>query len=466
MSSYNSSFTYLGKNSKEDFGLIVSHFSDNADSGEVDTFLSTDAVYTDSYDGTRQNFYGAKYNSVATPQITLIKENGSDFGVDDNRQILKWLTGSRQSTWMDFYVWDESTPKYRMLGRVSNVSQYKMGARIVGLIVTFESVSPYAYSGLQSVSKTVAGSTTMTIHNDSDDVYSYVYMNVIYANGSGNSLTITNNTTGDVTSVTGLAYNETINISDNMMITSDKPAKTFGSSFNFVFPRLQAGDNTLKIDGAGYITFKYITPVKIGDMAIDINVIRDPICDDSGNIIIEKLPWNRISDKPNTLQGYGVSAEVNSRIDAAVQTFGGEVGEVKSALALAKIELGTIKHDLGNVYTKEEVDSRLEGLTFDDDGGVVVSAIPWINISGKPNTLAGYGLEDDVDYKVGQLEDKHDTAVKKINLDIYTANSRLDTVEENVEHMYTKTEIDEKLQNVQTSINKDALNAMLNEVFE
>ena len=246
MSSYNTSFSYLGKNSKTDFNLIISHFDDNADSGEVDSFLSTDGVYTDSYDGTRQNFYGAKYNSVAAPQITLIKQDGNDFSVDDNRQVLKWLTGSRQSTWMDFYIGDESKPRYRMLGRVSNVSQYKMGARVVGLIATFESVSPYAYSALQTVSKTIVGSTSITIPNDSDDMHSYVYMNVQYDNGSGTALKITNNTTGDVTQVTDLAYNETITISDNMMITSDKPTKTFGTSFNFVFPRLQAGDNVLK----------------------------------------------------------------------------------------------------------------------------------------------------------------------------------------------------------------------------
>ncbi len=466
MSSYNTSFSYLGKNSKEDFNLIISHFDDNADSGEVDTFLSTDAVYTDSYDGTRQNFYGAKYNSVAAPQITLIKQDGSDFGIEDNRQVLKWLTGSRQSTWMDFYIWDDTAPKYRMLGRVSNVSQYKMGARVVGLIVTFESVSPYAYSALQTVSKTVTGSTTLTIPNDSDDVHSYVYMNVKYDNGSGNSLTITNNTTGDVTSVTGLVYNESINISDNMMITSDKPAKTFGTSFNFVFPRLQAGNNSLKIEGSGYITFQYITPVKIGNMAIDINVVRDPICDDSGNIIIEQLPWNRISDKPTTLQGYGLSSEVNKRIADAVKTFGGEVGEVKSALALANLELDVVQAQLSNVYNKQEIDARLEGLTFDADGGVVVSAIPWINISGKPSDLAGYGIEDDVNAKIKTVTEKHTTDVNKINLDIYTANSRLDTAEEAIEHMYSKTEIDDKLKNVQTSINADALNAMLNEVFE
>lgn len=316
MSSYHTSFTYLGKNSKDDFGLVVAHFSDQSDSGEVDTYLSTDAIYTDSYDGTRQKFYGAKYNAVATPQITLIKSDGTDFGITDNRQVLRWLTGSRQSTWMDFYMWDDDKPRYRMLGRVSNVSQYKMDARIIGLIVTFESVSPYAYSDLQTVTETISGSKTIDITNNSDDVHSYVYMNVEYANNSGDSLQINNNTTGDETKITNLVVNEKINISDNMMITSDKTEKTFGTSFNFVFPRLAAGKNTLILKGNGSITFQYIEPIKIGDMAININSIGDPICDDLGNIVIEQLPWSRISNKPNSLSGYGINdAYTKTEID-------------------------------------------------------------------------------------------------------------------------------------------------------
>ena len=317
MSSYHTSFSYLGKNSKEDFGLIICHFSDNADSGEIDTFLSTEAIYSDSYDGTRQKFYGARYDTVATPQITVIKQDGTDLGVVDNRKILKWLTGSRQSTWMDFYIDDEV--KYRLLGRVKSVSQYKMDAKVIGLVLTFESVSPYGYSSLQTVSQSLTGNETITINCDTDDLYSYVFMNTTFENTSGNSLIITNNTVGDVTEVTDLVQNEVINISDNMVITSDKPSKTFGNTFNFVFPRLIAGDNEFTISGKGNITFKYITPVKLGDIAIDLNSITDQICDDSGNIQIDMLPWSRVSETPTTIRGYGIQdAYTKSEVDQKV----------------------------------------------------------------------------------------------------------------------------------------------------
>ena len=299
MSSYHNSFSYLGKNSKDNFGLIICHFSDNTDSGETDTFLSTEAVYSDSYDGTRRKFYGAKYDQVATPQITVIKQDGTELGIADNRNILKWLTGSRQSSWMDFYIGDEV--KYRLLGRVKSVSQYKMDAKVVGLILTFESVSPYGYSSLQSeplVSSAdddefhlLTGEKEFTIECDTDDLYSYVYMNTTFINDvADGSLTITNNSIIDLnnnpeqTIISGLKVNETITISDNMIIVSDDKTKIFGNSFNFVFPRLIAGDNKFIVNGNGKLKFEYITPVKLGNIAIDINAITDEICNLDGNI--------------------------------------------------------------------------------------------------------------------------------------------------------------------------------------
>lgn len=338
MSSYHSSFTYLGKNSKDDFNLIITHF-DNADSGETDTFLSTSAVYSESYDGTRQKFYGTKYDAVAEIQITVIKQDGTDFGIADNRNALRWLTGSRQATWMDFYIGEEV--KYRLLGHVKSVSQYKMDARVLGFVITFESVSPYGYSSLQTVSQSLTGTETITISCDSDDLYSYVQMNTKFTNTVSNgSLVITNNETGDVTEVTGLVVNEVVTISDNMVITSDKPSKTFGNTFNFVFPRLVAGNNRLTIEGKGNITFEYIAPVKLGNIAIDINATTDPICDDNGQIQVDTLDWNRVSNTPSTLYGYGIS-------DAYTKS------EVDNKIANVTVN---------NVYTKNEIDSKVQSI--------------------------------------------------------------------------------------------------------
>lgn len=317
MSSYHSSFGYLGKRSDDqEFGWVISHF--DGDSGESDTFLSTDSVFSESYDGTRRTIYGAKYNAVATPQITVIKQDGTNFSVQQIRDALKWLTGTKQSSWMDFYIGDDTNPKYRMLGRVQDVKQYKMDARTIGLVIYFESVSPWAYSSLQTVEvDNLSGSMLKTINNPSDDLYSYTNLKTTYTNTSGSSLTIKNENTQKTTSISGLLENETITITDNMMILSDSPSRNFSNNFNFVFPQLVAGSNTLTLNGNGQITFEYTYPIKIGDLAIDINSISEPICNDEGDIIIETLPWERVSGIPNTLSGYHISdAYTKTEVDA------------------------------------------------------------------------------------------------------------------------------------------------------
>lgn len=347
MSSYHSSFGYLGKRSdNKEFGWIISHF--DGDSGESDTFLSTDSVFSDSYDGTRRTIYGTKYNSVATPQITVIKQDGSNFTVEEIRNALKWLTGTKQSSWMDFYIGNEDEPKYRMLGHIQDVKQYKQDARTIGLIIYFESVSPWAYSSLQTELRALPTSDTIDIENKSDDLYSYTNVRIEYHNTSGDSLTITNEQTGKTTIVNNLVENEKITITDNMMILSDSPEQTFSNRFNFVFPQLVAGINKLKVTGTGNITFEYTYPIKIGDLAIDINTVSDPICNEDGNIVIDTLPWARISDIPTTLSGHNINNAYTKL----------EVDEKIANITNVSVSWSQITHK-PDIYTKEEIDNEI-----------------------------------------------------------------------------------------------------------
>lgn len=310
MSSYYSSFNYMGINSLKDKKLIVTHF--DVDNGESDTFLDMEPVYTESSDGTRRIDYGAKFSSVAVVKITVIKEDASNFTVDEVRDFLRWTTGVRQNSYLDLLENDEI--KFSFLGRVTNAFQQKMDARTIGLAIEFTSVSPWAYSPVQTISRSFIRTEEFSINNESDDLYSYVYMKIKYENKIGDSLIIENTTTGDKTEVTGLAINEVITIDNNMMITSDNPAKTFGNTFNFVFPRLAAGVNNFNITANGQITFEYIYPIKIGDCAIDVISSGSGIgCGGSspggggGTVIVEELSWENITNKPTTIAGFGIT---------------------------------------------------------------------------------------------------------------------------------------------------------------
>ena len=150
MSSYHSSFTYLDKNSAEQ-GYIIAAFE--PDDGFTDTFLGMDQVLEDYYDGTKKFLYGTKYNNVATIRVVLIKADGTDWTINDNRSALRWLTGSRVASWLDFYQGDKI--KYSFLGTVTSSEQYKMDGRIIGISFDFTSITPWAYSQEQVFDRSI-----------------------------------------------------------------------------------------------------------------------------------------------------------------------------------------------------------------------------------------------------------------------------------------------------------------------
>lgn len=322
MSLYYDNFKYLDKNSI-DQGLIVSAFE--PDDGFVDSFLSMESVQEDYYDGTKKFDYGAKYNSTAVINIQVIKKDGGDFSLFEIRSLSKWLTGSRINSWLDVGP-SKYVVKYSFLGRVTNLQQYKVDGRIIGLMIEFTSISPWAYSAEQrfewslghigiynngvtyprndnlinfktdtngvllnglssqdgSFNISENGSVYLDnisyVDNPSDDLYTYLNIDVLYFNKNCDSISIKNETSGENTVITNMSKNETINLTANQFITSDVPNKVFGDNFNFVWPRLVPGINRFTIEGNvkgsedGTMQFTYRYPMKIGDCAMDTDV--------------------------------------------------------------------------------------------------------------------------------------------------------------------------------------------------
>ena len=79
--------------------------------------------------------------------------------------------------------------------------------------------------------------------------------------------------------------------------------------------------------------------------------VQDPICDpNTGEIILDMLPWDRISDKPTNLAGYGLSKEVDERI--ANVTYNKQQIDDK----ISNVQAGDV--NLANYYTKNEIDAK------------------------------------------------------------------------------------------------------------
>lgn len=384
MSSYHSSFSYNGENSLNDRNLIITSFE--PDDGFVETFLSMDVVQEDYYDGTKKYTYGGRYNTTATIEITVIKNDGSDFSLNEVRSHLKWLTGSRVDSWLNLYAGDKF--QYAFLGRVTDVQQRKMDARTIGLSITFTSVAPWAFSDEITLDDTIAQRLfcgedgilirdedevmnidddgvlylgedpndenakflitgdgtiypedvlTAEVINESDDLYSYIYLDIELINESCKYLKINNTTLNEITMVDNIKPNDIIRISNKQFVAAysvdeltgelSNQNRIFGDDFNFIWPRLAPGVNDFEIEGSGNgtVKFKYRYPMKVGDCAIDtitsgcdINCGNYP--DDEGEIFTGTIAWGNITDLPSTIAGYGITdaytmEEVDEKIE-------------------------------------------------------------------------------------------------------------------------------------------------------
>lgn len=459
MSSYHSSFKYLDKKSDQDFGWIIVHF--DPDNGETDSSLSQEQIYSDSYNGTKRTLYGTKYNAVSNVKITVMKRDGSDFTLAECRNAYKWLTGNPEASWMDLYIGDEV--KYRLLCTIQDVKPQKMDARTVGLNIYCESLSPWAYSAQITLSQSITGAQSIEINNESDDLYTPVYLKTIYKNTGGDILTIQNSTIGETTEVSGLVANEIITLDNNMMITSDQPNKVFGNLFNFIWPRLKAGVNNLNITGTGELTLEYSFPIKMGDCVIDMNAVSDPICDDNGEIVLDTLDWNRISNTPNTLSGYGItdaypvsSVYNKNEVDDKLSDVSREANSAASLASTVSSKLTT------DYYNKDEVDNKIANLDIPEPIN-----LSWNNITNKPTTVEGYKITDvytktEVDNKLKNLSIPDDGDAQP---DTISWSKVLDTPTTvsgyGITDVYNKTEINTMLSAVEVNIDEDELNAML-----
>lgn len=374
MSSYHTSFTYLDKNSADE-GFIVASFK--PDDGFIDAFLGMDQVSEDYYDGTKKFLYGTKYNTTATISITLVKANGTDFTVADNRRALRWLTGARTASWLDLYNGSEF--QYSFLGTMTKPQQYKLDGRVVGLSVEFSSLSPWAFSAPQVFDRSIEQALLVSedgalmknpicemsvsedgvlcnsavpgvgadfrvnsegilyvediivakINNDTDDLYSYIYLDIEYLNDTCRYLEIKNETLNEITRVDNMGLQDVIHITGKQFImayTKDQHTgelvnqnRIFGDDFNFVWPRLIPGPNTFVIEGNGNgtVKFTYRYPIKIGDCAMDISTYGGGTgCCDGGELpTYNTVRWEDITGTPTSLSGYGITdAYSNSQV--------------------------------------------------------------------------------------------------------------------------------------------------------
>lgn len=184
--------------SSQDFDLICD-LSFDSDDGETSTYLSREAVASETYRGDFKRVTSYKYSEVLAPKITFIDKDFGEFDAERQRKILKWLTSKDTASFVTIYHDDSEVISYEILGAFIDIQIYKNGnGRAVGIVATFESISPWAFSPLQTITKDVSkpDDNKITINLETDDLQSAVYPRITIQHGNSNIITV-NRAMGD-----------------------------------------------------------------------------------------------------------------------------------------------------------------------------------------------------------------------------------------------------------------------------
>jgi hypothetical protein len=164
----------FNKISSNELGILdlVMCVAFDSDNGETNSFLNREAVASENHDGRYRRVTRYKYNELFTPKFTFMKKDFGNFTMEEVRQILKWLTSIEMASLLDVYYDDSEVISWSAIGGWTEINTYKFANnRTVGITATFEAVTPYAFSDLRTMTKTISSDADnkITINIDTDD---------------------------------------------------------------------------------------------------------------------------------------------------------------------------------------------------------------------------------------------------------------------------------------------------------
>lgn len=268
-------FRYAGVFSNElNMPDLITCVAFDSDSGDVETHLAREGISSESYDGRYKRIHNFKYTDTFKCTITLTKSNFGDFTQEEVRTTLKWLTQKDTTALLEIFYDDSNVVSWASIGGFVNCSLRKLANnRTVAIVAEWDSIHPFCFSDLYTVTKTTTSTDNkITINIDTDDnkpVYPRVtiqtssadvkftnkHTDLLNNSKSYSSLELANNNFGEKIIVDGA----------NKIISSSSTKRIFGDNFNWVWLELHDGKNELTIEGNCTVTIEYREVRKIGE---------------------------------------------------------------------------------------------------------------------------------------------------------------------------------------------------------
>lgn len=144
----------------------------DSDNGETPSFLNREAVSSESHDGRYKRIHRFKYTETFAPKFTFFKKDFSNFAIDEIRVVLKWLTSKDTTSIVETYYDDSNVVSWASIGGFVDIQTYKIANnRTIAITATWDSIAPFAFSDLHTITKkiTSADDNKIIIDIDTDD---------------------------------------------------------------------------------------------------------------------------------------------------------------------------------------------------------------------------------------------------------------------------------------------------------
>lgn len=236
-------FTYAN-NRLSDYGCVIAGMATGiSDTASLGSNLQFDTLrHSATFE---ESILRAKYEENVTATFDIIKDpcqNELYFTDKEISFFLRWLNRKQYDKFYPIYN-DDSYPSVYYKGTF-NVTAIKIGGKVIGFTLTFNSNSPFGYSDKEDVLNV---KDTFVIYNDSDEI-GYLYPSLFEVTcGIDGSLEIENKTDDAQNKIVinNCVAGETITFDCvNKIIQSSESHTKLYNDFNYNYPRLVSADDS------------------------------------------------------------------------------------------------------------------------------------------------------------------------------------------------------------------------------
>ena len=247
-------------------GLMLASFKYK---GESEDDLGLEHTIQEVYTGNSPIplYIGSKYSKKLGFEITIVKKcDDSSFSEFEVRDILRNLTGMPYYQWAQILTENPDENLYYKC-KTTSASIKRINGNIVGILLTMECDSPFAWSKEYINEFNINTGDTIILNNTSDDFYQdYCPLIYITAQNAIEKLSIVNITNGwKETVISNIDANETIMMdSSKQTLSSSIEGKYILDSFNFKWFSLAPGLNEIYFNNSVHLKIVSRFPRKVG----------------------------------------------------------------------------------------------------------------------------------------------------------------------------------------------------------